>query len=221
MVRRIADKGQVAEALRFGKPAIWNPGSWIRRKPVFSEQSEKTRDTDRCSTYIHLKIQHDGFAWFEGRGSSMLSVFTPMERVKVVPLKGEIVVGQVVVFTKGTQLTAHRVIGWVNGKDRWVTKGDTLAHFDKPLRSEDILGAVETVSGWRGTRKLQPDRNAACLSSLLAEALCGHAEQRPAPLKLYGYLFAFMILFPFRHGKIVSRLLDSLGKPGRQHGDAG
>jgi hypothetical protein len=178
---------------------------WLRRRPKYAAGTDRSRDTDRYDGYLALKLQHDGEVWLKARGCSMLPVFTPMEEVKVVPLPDSVSLGQVVVFNQGAKLTAHRIVGHCKDGIDWIAKGDTLAYFDAPLPDSAVIGAVESVRGWRGHRVLELDVSAARLSSNLACRLCGYGEQRPNMFISCLYLVVFWTLYPFRNWPAIQK----------------
>ncbi len=180
---------------------------WLRRRPKYAAGSDRAKDTDRYDGYLALKLQHSGAVWLRARGYSMLTVFIPMEQVKVVPLTDTISLGQVVVFNQGAKLTAHRIVGHRTDGIGWIAKGDTLSHFDSPLSDTAVIGVVEEVRGWRGRRRLEPDAPAARLSSNLACKLFGYREKRPSLLVSCLYLIVFGTLYPFRRWSATQRLV--------------
>jgi len=86
---------------------------------------------------------------FRAKGGSMSPLIRNEEVVKVVPVKGKINVGDVVLYRSpyGSALI-HRVIQ--RGKESIITKGDFVASSDQPVLSKQVLGLVAAVekNGW-------------------------------------------------------------------------
>ena len=183
--------------------------AWFRR-PKFAAREDKYRDGVRYDAYLALKLQHDGAVWFTARGCSMLSVFAPWEKVRVVALQGNIALGQVVAFSQGAKLTAHRIVGRRADDQGWITKGDTLVQFDGPLPDTAIIGQVTAVKGWRGHRKVTPDAHTARLSAGLAGRFNGFREQRPAIMRFILYTLTFWMLFPLRRRPVIREFMRKM-----------
>jgi hypothetical protein len=56
--------------------------------------------------------------------------------------------GDVIVFRRGEQLIAHRLVGHRRTPDggQWLARGDAEAFFDPPLDPDDVLGIVRAIA---------------------------------------------------------------------------
>jgi hypothetical protein len=64
--------------------------------------------------------------------------------------------GQIALFHRGGKLTAHRIQVLKDGA--MVTRGDSIACFDAPVRAGEIVGRVESIC--RGGRAFNPEQRA-------------------------------------------------------------
>lgn len=87
---------------------------------------------------------------FKARGGSMSPFIRNGDIVEVVPVKGKINLGDVVLYrsSHGNSII-HRVIQ--RGKESIITKGDSSSSSDQPVLSKQVLGRVVSVekNGWR------------------------------------------------------------------------
>lgn len=60
--------------------------------------------------------------------------------IEIVPVQGELTVGDIVVFVARDVLVVHRLVHRRRG--RWVAQGDGRLTPDAPLNPQDILGRV-------------------------------------------------------------------------------
>lgn len=70
--------------------------------------------------------------------------------VEVVPLRGKVNLGDVILYCSSYgNPVVHRVIQ--RGKERTITKGDSVPSSDQPIFSKQVLGRVVAVekNGWR------------------------------------------------------------------------
>ena len=86
-------------------------------------------------------------------GSSMLPAVWPGDIVTVSRCNpSEISPGQIVLCFRDGELVAHRLTG--KSVDGFITRGDSLCHYDRPFREDEILG--EVVSIHRDGRQVDP-----------------------------------------------------------------
>jgi len=86
---------------------------------------------------------------FRANGGSMSPFIRNGDIVEVVPVKGKIDIGDVVLYRSSYgNPVVHRVIQ--RGKESIITKGDSSFSSDQPLLSKQVLGRVAVVekNGW-------------------------------------------------------------------------
>jgi hypothetical protein len=98
---------------------------------------------------------------FRPLGGSMGPFLRPGDVVTIAA--GPARVGDIVLAQLGDEMVLHRVVA-KNG-DRIITKGDALAHFDRPITGQQVLGRALT---------LERNRKISGLDSITAR-LCGLA----------------------------------------------
>ncbi|MFQ6066726.1 MAG: S24/S26 family peptidase [bacterium] len=87
---------------------------------------------------------------FRTKGGSMSPFIRNEDVVEVVPLKGKINLGDVVLYRSSYgKMVIHRVIR--RRKESIITKGDSVPSSDQPVLSEQVLAQVVSVekNGWR------------------------------------------------------------------------
>ena len=73
-------------------------------------------------------------------GRSMEPTLPSGCEIEIVPVQGDLRVGDLVVFVAEDALVVHRLVQWRRG--RWLAQGDGRRTPDAPLAVEDILGQV-------------------------------------------------------------------------------
>ncbi len=86
-------------------------------------------------------------AWLETRGTSMRPLVGPGGLMLVEFGAQPTEVGEIVVFERYGGIVAHRIVGRrvLEGRDRFIVKGDAEAYFDPPIGRDDVLGVVRGV----------------------------------------------------------------------------
>ncbi len=111
------------------------------------------------------------------RGSSMRPTLPAECDIDIVPLEGEPVQGQLIVFALGDVLVAHRLVRragvW------WIAQGDNRRGPERALKIEQMLGRV--VAARVGDRLVWPGR----LEPLLARAWLARYQALRAPRWVY------------------------------------
>jgi hypothetical protein len=87
-------------------------------------------------------------AWVAASGVSMRPLIAPGGRLLVEFGATQPRVGDVVLFERGDDLVAHRIVGSRrrDSREQLLVKGDAEAYFDRPIGHEDVLGVVRGVS---------------------------------------------------------------------------
>lgn len=103
-------------------------------------------------------LRQHGEARMRAQGTSMLPSIRPGDvlvieasRIFNIPL------GAIVLWRRGEQLVAHRVVGQIEqapGRLQLVTRGDRQQYPDKPVGEEEVLGRVTMIQ--RGARTIVP-----------------------------------------------------------------
>jgi len=86
---------------------------------------------------------------FRAKGGSMSPFIRNGDVVEVVPVKGKINLGDIILYRPSYgNPTVHRVIQ--RSKENIITKGDSVSSSDQPLLSRHVLGRVVTIekNGW-------------------------------------------------------------------------
>jgi hypothetical protein len=118
-------------------------------------------------------------------GTSMLPTVFPGDVLTVVRREAaDLSPGQIVLCFRNQALIAHRLTGKL-GND-FITRGDSLCHYDRPFREDEILGHVVSIR--RGGRLVDPSpawwHGAGCFllrrSQLSARVLLGLKRLRGA-----------------------------------------
>lgn len=83
-------------------------------------------------------------AWLDTRGTSMTPLVGPGGRMLVEFGATPTRIGEIVVFERGDQIVAHRVVGrrQRDGREQLLVKGDAEPYFDPPIGHDDVLGVV-------------------------------------------------------------------------------
>jgi len=96
---------------------------------------------------------------FRAKGGSMSPFIRNGDVVEVVPLKGKINLGDIVLYCSSHgNPVVHRVIQ--RRKESIITKGDSVPTSDEPVLSRQVLGRVVSVekNGWRIRLDTPPGR---------------------------------------------------------------
>jgi signal peptidase I len=85
-----------------------------------------------------IRIKAHGFSMFPAIKPGSLLVIEPLEK------KGKPVPGEIVAIKRESGIVVHRVVKWVmkDGKEYFVTRGDSNAMADNPVLIEKIAGRV-------------------------------------------------------------------------------
>ena len=90
-------------------------------------------------------------------GTSMFPSVRSRQVVKVIPADPRnLFAGDIVVFERGGQLIAHRLISLNKMQHTFITKGDFTIRRDPVLCEEDILGKIDAI--YRGNKLISLDR---------------------------------------------------------------
>jgi len=90
-------------------------------------------------------------------GASMLPALWPGDVITVCSWNADdLEPGEIVLYRREGKLRAHRIVSI--DRDLLITKGDTLADHDPPVRKADVLGKV--VSLIRNGRAIVPEQSA-------------------------------------------------------------
>lgn len=98
--------------------------------------------------FIPLRIPIHGYSMFP-------LVRYMKDYVTIVPVQGDLVVGDIVMFHDpvGSRYVLHRIIR-LEG-NRVLTRGDNCSGSDRPIRLEDVWGRAVLIE--RGKKNLKPD----------------------------------------------------------------
>ena len=118
---------------------------------------------------------------FRAKGGSMSPFIQNGDVLEVVPVKGKINLGDIVLYcsSHGNPIV-HRVIR--RGKESVTTKGDSVSSSDQPLLSKQVLGRVVAVekNGWR----IRLDRPMVRLLSIILATISPFSFLIYPPLRL-------------------------------------
>ena len=92
-------------------------------------------------------------------GSSMLPTLRPGDRMVVRRREfSEMQAGQIVLYSRGGWLVAHRVVRRAAGPDGecLITRGDSLLQDDSPVQESEVLGVVVSIERGGG-RQVRPE----------------------------------------------------------------
>ncbi len=91
------------------------------------------------------------------KGTSMLPTIYPDTKISVVKAEGNVVVGEIVVFSHSgyEHIIVHRVYKKkvINGDAKLITKGDSAFTPDKPISLDKIIGKVGEIRTNKGNIK--------------------------------------------------------------------
>lgn len=111
-------------------------------------------------------------------GSSMLPALWPGDRLVVRRREfSEVQAGQIVLYSRGGGLVAHRVVRRVSGPDgeRLVTRGDSVRQDDSPVQKSEVVGVV--VSVMRGGGEVSAELTMRRRAAAWVLARCGFATR--------------------------------------------
>lgn len=158
------------------------------REAGFSDLEKKA-----LKEYFFLSAEDNALVWIDASGYSMLPLFWPGCRARMVLTHDHLGVGQVVVFPSGKKLIAHRVIGFDPCHGKILTKGDTLCAPDHPVPESDIIGIIDCIDmHGRFLRKVEIDPELASLSSQLGQLLENPLGGLPSLVKKIIYFLLFV-----------------------------
>ena len=116
------------------------------------------RETQRhavCCELVHDVACSSGEVTLMVRGASMLPAIWPGDVVTVRRCDfAELRAGQIALFHRDGKLTAHRIQSI--DSNEIVTRGDSIACFDAPVRPGEIVGRVESIR--RGGSTFNPEQ---------------------------------------------------------------
>jgi hypothetical protein len=162
----------------------------IRKETRFSESKK-----EGLKAYFSLRTQDDTVLWFDGGGYSMLPLFWPGCRVRMNIRFERLEIGLVAVFSSGSKLIAHRLVGYDPTQNTWITKGDTLHFFDQPVEEGNILGIVDFIDQYGKHLWVGSDPAVARLSANLGHALENNLGWLPTICKKVFYFIVFIPCF--------------------------
>ncbi len=105
------------------------------------------RTAVKCELAAEVARTH-GEVRVEVTGSSMLPAVRPGDRLVVRRREfSEVQAGQIVLYSRGGGLVAHRVVSRVASPEgeRLVTRGDSLLRDDSPVQASEVVGAVVSI----------------------------------------------------------------------------
>lgn len=89
--------------------------------------------------------QQAASAWVEAHGQSMQPLIRPGDWMLVEFGALPTAVGEIVLFSRGDMLVAHRVVAYHHRMASVVAKGDAEPYCDPPLGAADMLGVVRAL----------------------------------------------------------------------------
>jgi hypothetical protein len=137
------------------------------RRVEVKRRSSRAEDASRMAEVLVLSLSRDGTAWIDGAGWSMFPTSPPGSRLRVAAPAATLGVGEIVVFTRGAKLVAHRLVRRVS--EGWIAKGDGTPRQDPPLAETEILGVVHGLRFAGVERGIRADPRAAALSRVLGK----------------------------------------------------
>ena len=116
----------------------------------FMKRLERAKNRDRAeSVKCELAreiLRSEGLLHLRVTGWSMLPVIRPGDTLTIKYCDAEqIAVGDVVLFTRGSKLIAHRVISAMADQEQITTKGDSSPSPDAPIAATQLLGKVVDI----------------------------------------------------------------------------
>lgn len=138
----------------------------------------------KCSLAAEVARKH-GKLRLRVTGLSMLPAVWPGDIVTVQSREAaRLLPGELVLVDDEGRLRLHRLIAsqMSPGDDRLVTRGDSLAANDPPVRGEQVLGVVTSIE--RGSVSFAPSRRLSKLAWLFSDTSCLSAWTIRAALRL-------------------------------------
>ena len=89
--------------------------------------------------------QQAASSWIEADGQSMQPLIHPGDWMLVEFGALPTAVGEIVLFSRGDSVVAHRVVAHRRGSAPLITKGDAEPYCDPPLGAADVLGVVRAL----------------------------------------------------------------------------
>lgn len=173
---------------------------------------EKTDAAARL--FLESALQDGRRAWFRAEGRSMFPFFHPGEKIGLAPVSGPLEVGQVVAASDGENIKVHRLLERLPREQTWLMKGDFRVGFDRPVRSDDILGVVDRVERKGRIREIGPSPALAALSLKLGR-FCGGVPGRSGS-RIAGLIYQAIFL-PAALWIRISPKKESHGQPDDNH----
>jgi hypothetical protein len=94
---------------------------------------------------FHIYRDEQASAWIKAQGNSMRPLIAPGVQLLVEFGAAPARVGQIVLFSQGERVVAHRLLAWRPERGGWLAKGDAEAYLDGPIEPSNILGVVRAV----------------------------------------------------------------------------
>lgn len=119
----------------------------------------RTSSTIGCDLATEV-VRRFGSVRLRVSGASMVPTIRPGDTLLVEDVvRGEVPVGEIVVFTRAGRLIVHRVVGTSRHRGRayLVTRGDRAHREDAPVSPSDLLGRVSAIER-RGKRSCPRSR---------------------------------------------------------------
>lgn len=158
-----------------------------KKNPRFSNKKSALL---KC--YFSLQAETKKAIWLGALGKSMLTLFRQGDRVRIQTDADTFQVGQVVVFFRCDKMFAHRIVDYDPHADLWITKGDTLFFFDRPIKQSEFLGQIDCIEKKGRRYPVDTDLETAHLSATLGNRLIHQLNFLPNWLKFL-YYFSFFI----------------------------
>lgn len=166
----------------------------MKKKIEIREAGFSDLEKEALKEYFFLRSQADSMIWIDASGYSMLPLFWPGCRARMVLCFNHFKIGQVVVFPSGKKLIAHRIVGFDPVHKEILTKGDTLCASDHPVPECDIVGIIDCIDVYgKLLRKVEVDPTLAMFSFKLGQILeSRHLELLPSFCKKIVYFLLFV-----------------------------
>lgn len=104
---------------------------------------------------VDIGRERDVERWIEARGSSMIPIIRPGDRLLVAIGSLPVRIGQVVIVQRDNRSVAHRIVGRRRNEALapWITKGDAELLADAPFAVADVIGIVLAARGADGSTR--------------------------------------------------------------------
>jgi len=163
-----------------------------KQKIRAADYSQEKKESIQC--YFSLITEGKSSTWVAATGYSMLPLFWPGCKVRVNTRFSSLDIGQVVLFIQGRKVVAHRIVQ-KDDSGGYLTKGDTLCGFDRPLRIDEIVGYVDFVKRFRYVTAVGCDPALAALSLYLGDTIQMHMGNIPVIIQKIFYFTCFIPSF--------------------------